>query len=48
MRWVIAASTERAESEGLGFVGLELFGVVHVKYRNMKRYCSTWNMLVIR
>jgi len=34
--------------EGLGFVGLELFDVVHGKYRKIKRYCSTWNMLVIR
>jgi DDE domain len=34
--------------EGLGFVGLELFDVVHCKYRKIKRYCYTWNMLVIR
>jgi len=34
--------------EGLGFVGLELFDVIHGKYRKIKSYCSTWNMLVIR
>jgi hypothetical protein len=34
--------------QGLGFVGLELFDVVLGKYRKIKRYCSTWNMLVIR
>ena len=34
--------------EGLGFVGLELFDVVHGKYRKIKSYCYTWNMLVIR
>ncbi len=34
--------------EGLGFVGLELFDVVHDKYRKTKRYCSTWNVLAIR
>ena len=34
--------------EGLGFVGLELFDVVHGKYRNLKSYCSTWNMFIIR
>jgi hypothetical protein len=34
--------------EGLGFVGLKLFDVVHGKYRKIKSYCSTWNMLCIR
>ena len=34
--------------EGLDFVSLELFDVVHDKYRNRKRYRSTWNVLVIR
>jgi hypothetical protein len=34
--------------EGLGFVGLELFDVVHGEYRKIKSYCYTWNMLVIR
>ena len=48
MRWLIAASTERAESRASAFVGLELFDVVHDKYRNMERYCYMWNMLVIR
>jgi hypothetical protein len=34
--------------EGLGFIGLELFAVVHVKYRKIKSSCYTWNMLRIR
>ena len=46
MRWLIAASMERGV-EGLGFVGLELFDVVHGKYRKIKRYCA-WKMLRIR
>jgi hypothetical protein len=39
---------EEPNAAYLGFVGLELFDVVHVKYRKMKRYCSTWNVLAIR
>ena len=34
--------------EGHGFIGLELFDVVHGKYRNRERYYYMWNMLVIR
>jgi hypothetical protein len=34
--------------EGLGFIGLELFDVVHGEYKNRERYCSMWNMFVIR
>ena len=34
--------------ERFGFVGLELFDVVHGKYRKIKRYCSMWNILRIR
>jgi hypothetical protein len=33
---------------GLGFIGLELFDVVHGKFRKLKSYYYAWNMLIIR